>query len=288
MAEPSREVLLESLLAHAPRYELGAALKVLFRCGFDWHAIRFEGIREIDGPRGSFVRHVRIDAGAKRLAIIGVDTGLLAPGSPLPEYFRAFARRLHDPDALINFMGFWDSLLLSDLAFAALPRLSVGRDGLLGKSYRARLRLGSGMQLFWLFRSLFPELMLEIRPAVFKGAGRGHRARVGATLDGRVVLGAEFTERRPGFRVRLYADEVACEGVADWESEAQRRLGLVAPLLERMGRGVEVRLCFEIYRHGQRLVGYDSTREQLGVRPWLLPEPRAELGPGEVIVRRAS
>lgn len=288
MAEPSAEVLLASLLAHAPRYELGAALKLLLRCGFDWHAIRFEGTRELDGPRTSFVRHVRIDAGAKRLAIIGVDTGLLAPGSPLPEYFRAFARRLHDPDALINFMGFWDSLWLSDLAFAVLPGLSVGRNGLLGKSYRARLRLGSAVQLFWLFQSLFPELTLQIGSTVFSGAGRGHRARVGATLDGRVVLGAEFAERRPGFRVRLYADEVACEGVADWESEAQRRLARVAPLLERIGRGVEVRLCFESYRHGQRLVGYQSTREQLGVRPWLLPDPRVELGPGEVIVRRAS
>lgn len=288
MAEPAAEVLLASLLEHAPRYELGAALKLLFRCGFDWHAIRFEGVRELDGPRTTFIRRVRIAAGAKRLAIIGVDTGLLAPGSPLPEYFRSFARRLHDPDAMINFMGFWDSLWLSDLAFAGLPQLSVGRDGLLGKSYRARLRLGSAVPLFWLFRSLFPELTLEICPAVFKGTGRGHRARVGATLDGRVVLGAEFMERRPGFRVRLYADEVTCEGVADWESEAQRRLELVAPLLERIGRGIEVRLCFESYRHGQHLVGHHSTREQLGVRPWLLPEPRVELGPGEVIVRRAS
>lgn len=288
MAEPTAELLLESLLAHAPRYELGAALKLLLRCGFDWHAIRFEGIRELDGPRASFIRRVRIEAGAKRLAIIGLDTGLLAPGSPLPEYFRSFARRLHDPDAMIQFMGFWDSLWLSDLAFAGLPRLSVGRDGRLGKSYRARLRLGSAVPLFWLFRSIFPELTLEIRPAVFKGVGRGHRARVGATLDGRVVLGAEFTERRPGFRVRLYADEAACEGVADWETEAQRRLGLVAPLLERAGRAVEVRLCFERYRHGQRLVAHHGMRPQLGVRPWLLPEPRAELGPGEVIVRRAS
>ena len=84
MAEPSPEVLLESLVAHAPRYELGAALKLLFRCGFDWHAVRFEGVREVDGSRTSFVRQVRIEAGAKRLAIIGVDAGLLAPGSPLP------------------------------------------------------------------------------------------------------------------------------------------------------------------------------------------------------------
>ena len=57
---------------------------------------------------------------------------------------------------------------------------------------------------------------------------------------------------------------------------------------ELIGRAVEVRLCFETYRHGQRLVGHHSKREQLGVRPWLLPEPRVELGPAEVIVRRAS
>lgn len=288
MAEPAPDVLLESLLAHAPRYELGAALKLLFRCGFDWHSIRFEGIRDLDAPRGTFLRHVRIEARPKRLAIIGVDSGLLSPSGPLPEYFRAFARRLPDPDPLITFLGFWDSLLLADLAFGMLPGLSVGRDGLLAKSYRARLRLGSAIGLHWLFRGLFPELVVEVAPAVFKGAGRGHRARVGATLDGRVVLGAQFTERRAGFRVRLHADEAAFEGVADWESEAQRRLGRVAPLLERTGRGIEVILRFERYRHGQQLVGPDSARPQLGVRPWLLPEPHVELGPGDVILRRAS
>jgi hypothetical protein len=288
MADPPNHVLLRSLGLHAHRYELGAVLKVLFRCGFDWHSIRFEGIRELDGPRSAFVRQVRVETRSKRLAIISVDTGLLSPSSPLPEYFRAFARRLPDPDPMINFLGFWDSLLLADLAFAMLPRLSVGRDGRLGKSYRARLRIGSAMGLHWLFRSLFPELRLEITPAVFQGVGQGHRARVGATLDGRIVLGAEFKERRSGFRVRLHADEAAFEGVSDWETEAVRRLAPVAPLLDRMGRGLEVVLRFERYKHGQRLVAHDSGRPQLGVRPWLLPEPRVELGPGEVIVRRAS
>lgn len=288
MAEPAPDVLLESLLAHAPRYELGAVLKVLFRCGFDWSSIRFEGIRELDAPRGSFVRRVRVEALPKRLAVIGVDTGLLSPSGPLPEYFRAFARRLPDPDPLLNFLGFWDSLLLADVAFGALPGLSVGRDGLLGKSYRARMRLGSAIGLHWLFRCLFPELTVEVAPAVFERSGRGQRARVGATLDGRVVLGAQFMDRRAGFRVRLHADEATFEGVSDWESEAQGRLARVAPLLERMGCGVEVSLRFERYRHGQQLVGPGSARPQLGVRPWLLPEPHVELGPGDVIVRRAS
>lgn len=288
MAEPDDEALLASVCEHPGCYELGAVLKVLLRCGFDWHSIRFEGIRELDAPRGPFVRQVRVEAEAKRLAIISVDTGLLSPNSPLPEYFKAFARRLPDPDPLIHFLGFWDSLVLSDQAFALLPRLSVGRDGLLGKSYRARLRLGSAMGLHWLFRSMFPELELEIAAAVFPGNGRGQRARVGGTLDGRIVLGAQFAERRPGFRVRLYADEAACEGVADWENEAQRRLAQVAPLLDRLGRALEVVIRFERYRHGQHLVGQESARPQLGVRPWLLPEPRAEIGPGEVILRRAS
>jgi hypothetical protein len=288
MDDARSEKLLASLTAHAPRYELGAVVKVLFRCGFDWHSIRFEGLRELDGPRGSFVRQVRIETRVARLAIIGVNSGLLGPSSPLPEYFKAFARRLPDPDPFVSFLGFWDSLQLAGLAFAALPRLSVGRDGLLGKSYRARLRLGSAMGLHWLFRSLFPELGVEVEPAAFARSGRGHRARVGATLDGRLVLGAEFSDRRAGFRVRLHADEAACEGVSDWELEAQRRLERSATVLDRLGRDVEVTLRFDRYRHGQHLVGHTSSRPQLGVRPWLLPEPHAEVGPGEVIVRRAS
>jgi hypothetical protein len=288
MADPRARELLESLTANAPRYELGAVLKVLFRCGFDWEDIRFEGIRELDGPRGAFVRQVRIETRVTRLAIIGVNSGLLAPSSPLPEYFKAFARRLPDPDPFISFLGFWDSLQLAALAFAGVPRLSVGRDGLLGKSYRARLRLGSGMGLHWLFRSLFPELRVEVVPAGFARSGRGHRARVGATLDGRLVLGAEFADRRAGFRVRLYADEAACEGVADWELEAQRRLERSSAVLDRVGRAVEVTLRFERYEHGQHLVGHPSSRPQLGVRPWLLPEPHADVGPGEVVLRRAS
>jgi hypothetical protein len=278
---------LDALARRASQYELGALLTALFRHDFDWDSIRFEGVRELYPERAELVRGLRVQEKPARLAIVELNTGLLSRQSPLPDYFRDFARRLHDPDAFIRFLGFWDSVQLRALAYASHPRLGAGRSRALIHGYRARLHLASPMSLSWLFRSIFPELRVEVAAAVFRQRTQSGRARVGSTLDGRLVIGAEFSERRPGFRVRLCAESAACEGVLDWESEALARLERIEPVLARVRRPLEIVLRFEQYRHGHALVDQRSERRQLGVRPWLRPTRGELVGPGDVVVRGA-
>jgi len=278
---------LDTLAHRANDYELGALLAALFRQGFDWDNIRFEGVRDLYPERGELVRGLRLESEPARLAIVELNTGLLSRHSPLPDYFRDFGRRLPDPDAFIQFLGFWDSVQLRALAYASYPRLGVGRSRALIHGYRARLHLASPMSLAWLFRSVFPELRVEVVPAVFRQRTQSGRARVGSTLDGRLVIGAEFSERRPGFRVRLCAEGEESEGVLDWEREAFARLDRIEPLLARVRRPLEVVLRFEQYRHGQALVDERSERRQLGVRPWLRATRAEQVGPGDVVVRSA-
>jgi hypothetical protein len=278
---------LDALAGRASQYELGALLAVLFQQGFDWDGIRFEGVRELYPERGGLVRGLRIESEPTPLAIVELNTGLLSRHSPLPDYFRDFARRLHDPDAFIQFMGFWDSMQLRALAYASHLRLGAGRGRALIHGYRARLHLASPMSLAWLFRSIFPELRVQVVAASFRQRTQSGRARVGSTLDGRLVIGAEFSERRPGFRVRLFAESTSCEGVLDWEDEALARLERVEPLLVRVRRPIEIVLRFEQYRHGHALVDESSERRQLGVRPWLRPSRDDQVGPGDVVVRSA-
>lgn len=276
---------LTELSREAPRYELEALLEALFSHGFDWDTIRFEGVRDLSPERGELVRGLVIEERPARLAIVRLDTGLLSSNGPLPDYFREFASRLPDPDAFIAFMGFWDSIWLRAHAYAAFPGLSVDRSQALRDGYRARLSLGSSVSLHWLFRSLFPELGVEVTAAVFPRSSKGGRARVGSTLDGRLVIGAEFSERRPGYRVRLLAESAACEGVQDWEREARGRLRRAERLIARVKQPLEVVLRFELYQHGHALRAGTEEARQLGVRPWLRPIPGEQLGPGDVVVR---
>lgn len=278
---------LDALVQRAPDFELGALLAALFQHGFGWNELRFEGVRELSPGRGALVRGLRLEERPTRLAIIELNAGLLSRASPLPEYFREFASRLPDPDAFIHFLGFWDSVQLRALAYALFPRLSVGRSRALGSGYRARLHLASPMSLHWLFRSLFPELRVEVAPALFRQSTKSGRARVGSKLDGRLVIGAEFDERRPGFRVRLCLESLACEGVLDWENEALERIARAEAVLVRVRKPLEVVLRFERYEHGHTLVDEHSERRQLGVRPWLRPSTGEQVGPGDVVVRSA-
>jgi hypothetical protein len=275
------------LLKYAPRYELGAAIQILQQAGYAWSDLRFEGIEELYPTRGALIRSIRIESAPAKLAILSLNTGLLSAGSPLPNYFLEFARKLPNPDAFIRFMGFWDALQLSSSAYATLPNLGVDRKGLLGKTYLARLRFESPVTLHWLFRSVFPELEVRVERATFRRRGRGARARVGHILDGRLVIGEEYTERCFGFRITLSAEAVRSDLGFDWEREAEARLLRITRPLERARAPLEVVLCFEQYPYGQRLVGAANARRQLGVRPWVSAQPNLETGPGEVILRQA-
>lgn len=290
LPRPATDEELALLEQQAPRFELPALLKTLAAYGFTFEQIRFEGVRELVPPRGSLVRGLKIERRPVSRAVIALNAGLLAHGSPLPEYFRAFARRLDNPAPMIDFLGFLDSILLRDLVACSFPVLtSQSKRGLL-PGYQARLRGATPMSLHWFFRSLFPELPVTVHHARFFRRAGVDSLRVGSRLDGTEALGGSYGERLPGFRVRLRADQARGEGVSDWEARAMARLKEREDDLRRLDKPIEVVLRFDAYLHGQSLVASSDERRQLGVRPWLYPSPsdpqRAEpYGPGEVLLR---
>lgn len=265
------------------KFELAAVLKALLLRDFAPHQIDFEGVTDLVHVRGPLVQRLRVQRDPRR-AIIGLNAGLLSPNGPLPGYFRDFAARLPNPDPFLKFIGFWDSILLRNQAFCAMPSL-WDPHAALGRSYQRRVNLDTPSSLHWLFRCGFPELRIEVGRCMFPLNRTIARARVGDCLDGRSVLGGQYREQQDGFRVRLHVDSKTCEGVVDWEREALRRLEQLEPHLGRLRVPLAVTLRFEAYRHGLKLVGPDHEQQQLGVRPWLLAQPGRNTGPGEIRLR---
>lgn len=277
---------LQALKRHADRYELGALVRALLSLSFDWHDIEFEGLDELEGHRRSLVHSLRVEQTPVRRAIVTLNSGLLAAGSPLPEYFRAFIRNAPSPDALVRFLRFFDAVHLKDLAYCAEPSLGAGRASRIARAHRVRLNPNAPMVLHQLFRQMFPELSVALEPRVFtreRGAGR---ARIGSTMDGQSFLGGHLAERFAGYRVVLHVTEEAAEDVLLWESEAMRRVEQMRRWLAQMSRSIELVLAFDRYRHGQEL-GQDTHHRQLGVRPWLTQKKGQVYGPGAVILWRS-
>jgi hypothetical protein len=264
---------------HAGRHELGALLKVLIAKGYDWDSIQFEGVRDLYPRRGPLVMGC-VERGQR--VTIQLNTGLLSITTALPSYFRQFALRLPNPDSFVEFMGFWDAMILRNFAYSCYPEVGVARHSGLPNSYRARLSLSNPVALHWLFRSCFPELRVKVKAALFSRLAQLDAARVGAELGSRAVLGAGFREKQVGFRVLLHAEAESSEGVSDWEKEALQRLSRIRQLLLRLKVPLEVRLYFEQYRHGLALGLADR---RLGVRPWELENPEERIGPAEVLLR---
>lgn len=284
MAAAEGDAGLDAIVRKPGRFELGALIRSLLQRGIEPHEIRFEGLRDLVRRRGPLVRRVTVETKPRRRVTIELNAGLLSPSSPLPGYFREFAERLPDPDPFVNFLGFWDAVLLKDQAFCALPSL-WGQYAALGKCYEKRIALASPVALHWVFRGAFPELRVEVCRAEFPLQRMATRSRVGGKLDGQAVLGGRFCERQGGFRVRLHAESERCEGVRDWETEALRRLRVIESHLRRVRRPLAVVMRFERYRHGLTLAGPVSDKQQLGVRPWLLGDPATVYGPGEILLR---
>lgn len=276
----------DRLRQSASTYELAALIKALFALGFDWDSIDFEGTDELSPRRGPHIKHLRYEESPTHRAVITLNTGLLSGGSPLPEYFRSFARTLSSPDDFVLFLGFFDAVHLKDLAYCAEPSLSVGRFSRIAQAQRARINGSSPAMLHTTFRAMFPELPIAIKPVTFSRDCGAGRARLGAHLDGRTILGSGFQERFSGFRVSLHAESEAADCVGHWESEAQRRIALIERTLTKLKRAVEVVISFDSYRHGQKLV-QSAQQRQLGVRPWLTNTRGQLYGEGTVVLWRS-
>jgi hypothetical protein len=242
------------LAAAASRFELAALLRVLLARGYAWETISFEGVRSMTGSPG-LVHSLRFDGNTPRRAVVRLNLGLLGPNGALPSYFQRFAAEQSDPRPFLAFIRFFDDVLLHNHAWLTCPAEGIAAGAALETAYRVTAGFTSAPRLHWLFRSVVPELPVEVRPRNFVGEHPDDGARVGpGRLDGTAVMGPAYKVVRPGFLVRLFAEEETDERGRSWEEVLTRRFReRIAPALARCRKPLEVRLRFESYHTGARL-----------------------------------
>jgi hypothetical protein len=282
------------LVAAAPRFELAALLRALAARGHSWETISFEGVRELTSAPG-LVHSLRFAGRAPRRAVVRLNLGLLGPNGALPSYFQRFAHSLRDPRPFLSFIRFFDDVLLRNHAWLTCPGEGIAASGGLRAAYRTTAGFASTPRLHWLFRAMVPELPVTVTATAFTGdqpgagahltaaapaTGRAGAAAVSASasapapahLDGSAVLGPAYRITRRGFVVRLYAEDETDDAGRSWEDELTRRYReRIAPLLGRLRRPLEVRICFERYRQGATL----SPTSQVGHRRIRTKDPEA-------------
>lgn len=242
------------LAAAAPRFELAALLRLLLARGYAWETISFEGGRALTSTPG-LVHALRFDGTAPRRAVVRLNLGLLGPNGTLPSYFQRFVGQLADPRPFLNFIRFFDDLLLRDRAWLTCPREGAAAGAALQGAYRATAGFRSAPRLHWLFRAVVPELPVEVRARTFNGERPGDGARFGpARLDGTAVMGPAYRVVDRGFVVRLFAEDELDDAGRRWEEVLERRYReQIAPVLVRMQAPLQVCVCFERYRTGAAL-----------------------------------
>jgi hypothetical protein len=260
------------LVAAAPRFELAALLRALEARGHSWETISFEGVRELTAAPG-LIHSLRFAGRTPRRAVVRMNLGLLGPNGALPSYFQRFAEGLRDPRPFLSFIRFFDDVLLRNHAWLTCPGEGIARSGGLRAAYRTTAGFASAPRLHWLFRAVVPELPVTVTAAAFTDDQPGTGARFGpAQLDGTAVMGPAYRVTRRGFVVRLYAEEELDEAGRSWEDELTRRYqARIAPLVGRLRRLLQVRVCFERYRQGATL----SHSSQVGHRRIRTKDPEA-------------
>lgn len=227
---------------------------------------------------------------------ITLNIGLWGGHGLLPSYFQGILETSPDPDRMLSFFRFFEHKLLDNYARAISPET----DGLVfedwGRTKRALLHaLGTASMstLHWLFHSLFPEFIVEVRRMAQPEHNQSFGARTGSSrLDGTAVVGHVFETVAPGFAVRLFAADEYHDHGERWYDLVRARLSrTLMPLLRpfRLPLQVELDLPHRTSavisktsaptREGYSVLGYDRVLGEipLDVRyPWRGdPERRA-------------
>jgi hypothetical protein len=267
-----------ALAAAARRFELPALLRVLLRRGYGPQEIWFESARGAPVSPG-VIESLRFED-APRRAVVRLSTGLLGADAPLPSYFRKFADELADPRPFLAFMRFFDHVVASNLAYVAHPADGVAQGSPLARAYQVIGGARSPARLHALVRAIVPELALEVVPAVLSRQEPNDPARLGsARLDGTAVVGWSQRTAVDGLVARLHAEVERDDRGRPWVEVVRRRCErMLAPLVRRGGRTVEIRLRVASYGGRARL----GRRPQLGVEPVTTGDAQA----WEVVVLR--
>jgi hypothetical protein len=260
---------LARIRAEAKQFDIGPLLRVLADHGFPREEVLFESNPE-PVASGALVEGVTFFGEPARRAVVTVNWGLLGPDALLPSYFQEIAEQARDPEALYDFLRFFDHRLvegaLSALHPEANPSLYEDWDRAKGFYFRM-LGLASPSTLQWLFQLYFPELRAHVTRKPFRSASTIHALRTGHShLDGTAVLGRRYEAEAAGLRVELLAEEETNDRGVAWPHVVRERLGAtLLPLLAPFRLQLLVSLTVQVHASWSRLLpkgylGYERVR----------------------------
>lgn len=219
---------------------------------------------------GALIEAVTFFGEPARRVVVTLNWGLLGPDALLPSYFLEIAEQARDPDALFDFLRFFDHRLLERALTALHPEEDRGlfADFERAKGFYFRmLGLGSVATLQWLFQHYFPELRARVTRQPFRNATSIHALRTGSShLDGTAVLGKVYEADAAGLRVELLADEEVNDVGVAWPHVVRDRLSnQLLPLLAPFRMQLLVSLTVLVHASWIRLapegyLGYERVR----------------------------
>lgn len=265
-ALPSR---LARIVERARDFDIGPLLKLLAKEGFSRNELLFESNPE-QVASGTLVERVTFFGDPPATVMVTVNIGLLGPDPLVPSYFLELAEQAREPEALFDFLRFFDHRLIES-ALEALhpetdPRLYSDWDRTKG-FYLRMIGLGSTSTLQWLFQLYFPELQVRVTRQPFRSASTIHALRTGESrLDGTAVLGRVYESSAAGLKVELAAEEETDALGRAWPHLVRARLGeRLLPLLAPFRLPVLVSLMVLVHQSWSRLtpegyLGYERVR----------------------------
>lgn len=219
---------------------------------------------------GALVEGVTFFGDPPRRVVITLNWGLLGPDALVPSYFLEIAEQARDPDALFDFLRFFDHRLLERALMALHPEEDRGlfEDFERAKGFYFRmLGLGSVDTLQWVFQHYFPELRARVSRHPFRNSTSIHALRTGQShLDGTAVLGKVYEADASGLSVELLADEEVNDVGLAWPHVIRERLGThLLPLLAPFRLQLLVSLRVLVHASWSRLaregyLGYERVR----------------------------
>lgn len=232
-AEPLTEFE-QDLVVNAHRFDLNPLVELLSENGYSYDSIRFESAD--DGRSTSLVRAVRFENQSPRVAVISVQWGLMGDNTLLPSYFHYVLRHARHAEGFLDFLRFFDHVLIQNLFWALHPERPDSPMGDWLQMQRAFLRLSipaSLSTLHGLIQSCFPDLGVRVRRYPFESSTTSEACWNGLSrLDGSGVLGRTYVTETAGYAVDLVAEEELDGSGRTWANVVLRRMDTqMLPLL---------------------------------------------------------
>jgi hypothetical protein len=245
-----RQTLQKKIAAKISRFDPIALLRLLYSMGYSPEQIRFASHFSTTA-QGSLIHAIEFVEEPEPLARITINLGLLSAQSPLPSYF---FKRLDDSNldnqAFVDFIHFFDHLLVSNLLLHIYPELNAQLfpDWELSKRcYLHLCNLKAFSTVHWLFRQIYPELGLRVQKAMLRQDIQTLPITMGQEkLGGVGVLGGRLRLPINGYRVTLLASGENTSDGRWWPNEVRRRLReSLFPIFSAVGLHLEVVLVIE-------------------------------------------